>query len=276
MATESFVASRRQMLVAAAFIITVNSFSLSLSWSRPLTAKLSARHQSSPRCQSLLLRTSAVADSETQISNRLDPLLTSFLLRSVRSTDVDSEYRREINSDGGGHSQFTFSDASDATAGLRVWEASLRKARLPLVDDFPMARTWPDEPLFSQVFVVLSEMGMSSLVRRHPKILTSVLLAVARVAIEFINKQRRGKLVIPEDAIDDEEYESESIDLEDAIYFEYEPLSAEELAKLADSVANGLKQEWNAVVQGVAQLDKIFGYDHGLLDLQVTSTCDCC
>jgi hypothetical protein len=124
MATESFVASRRQMLLAAAFIITVNSFSLSLSWSRPMTAKLSARHQSSPRSQSLL-RTSAVADSGTQISNRLDPLLTSFLLRSVRSTNDDSTYRREINSDGGGHSQFTFSDASDATVGLRVWEASL-------------------------------------------------------------------------------------------------------------------------------------------------------
>jgi hypothetical protein len=207
----------------------------------------------------------------------LDPLLTSFLLRSVRSTDDESPYRRKINSDGGrGHSQFTFSDALDATVGLRAWEASLRRARLPLVDDFPRARTWPDEPLFSRVCVTLSEMGISRLVRRHPKILTSVLLAVARVAIEFINMQRRGKLVIPEDVTDDEEHESESVDLEDASEFEYEPLSTEELATLADSVSNGLKQEWSAVVQGVAQLDKIFGYDHGLLDLQVTSTCDCC
>jgi hypothetical protein len=263
---KSFFASRRQMSFAAAFIITFNSFSLSLQWSTPLTTELLARRKPFPRYHSL--RASEFADAETsslQVSNRLDPLLTSFLLRSVRSTD-ESAYQ-EINSDGR-HSHFTFLDATNAMVGLQVWESSLRKARLPLIDDFAKAQTWPDEPLFSQVYVILSEMGMSRLVRRHPKILTSVLLALAKVVIEFIKLQRTGKLVIPDDATDHEEYDYESEYLDDTSDFEYAPLSTEELAELANSVANGLKQEWNAVVQGVAQLDKIFGFDHELLDLQ--------
>lgn len=196
-----------------------------------------------------------------QISNRLDPLLASFLLRSVRSTMKEED-------DDTNHNQFTFTDATNAMVGLQVWEMSLRKGRLPISnEDFMETKAWPDEPLFFNVYTVLSEMGISRFVRCHPTILTSVLLSVAKIVIEYNDAQRRGKLVLLEDASEDAEYPTE-IDMNETSQFGYEPLSAEELAKLADSVANGLKLEWGAISQGITQLDKIFGYDHGLLDSQ--------
>lgn len=121
----------------------------------------------------------------------------------------------------------------------------------------------------------LSKLGLPRLVRRHPEILTSVLLGVARVVIDFIKAQRQGKLVLlEENSIEEEEendwgYYDATADLEDIAEFEYQPLSMEELDKLADSLVNSLQQEWGGVVQGVAALDKLFGYEHGLLDLQV-------
>lgn len=193
-----------------------------------------------------------------QISNRLDPMLASFLLRSVRSTTKNDD--NDTN-----HNQFTFTDATNAIVGLQVWEMSLRKGRLPISnEDFIETKAWPDEPLFFKVYSVLSEMGISRLVRRHPKILVSVLLSVAKTVIDYIHAQRRGKLLLLEDASEDAEYDTEI----DTSQFGYEPLSVEELAKLADSVSNGLKLEWGAISQGITQLDKIFGYDHELLDLQ--------
>jgi hypothetical protein len=217
---------------------------------------MTARHKS------LHFQTTVDNDlTSLQISNRLDPLLASFLLRSVRSTTKEDD-------DDTNYNQFTFTDATNAMVGLQVWEMSLRKGRLPIsTEDFIETKTWPDAPLFFNVYTVLSEMGISRLVRCHPTILTSVLLSVAKIVIEYNDAQRRGKLVLLEDASEDAEYHTE-IDMNDTSQFGYEPLSAEELAKLADSVANGLKLEWGAISQGITQLDKIFGYDHGLLDLQ--------
>jgi len=171
---------------------------------------------------------------------------------------------------------FTFSDASKAMVGLQTWETSLRKAHLPTMDDFELAQCtcWPDEPLFSYVFDVLSKLGLPRLVRRHPKVLTtSVLLSVAKVVVQFIKAQRQGKLVVSDDIDDDEEdYEyswEEDITEDDySTQFEYEPLSIDELDQLADSLSSSLQEQWGGIVQGVAQLDKVFGYDHGLLDQQ--------
>ena len=267
MLQSSIISSARRRYLFVAVLInfcTCHAF--------PISRPSYAEHKSSLRYQ---LQEEAIADVETtpfQISSRLDPLLTSFLLRSVRSTVVDNVPDTNINPGGSTHPpHFTFYDASKAMLGLQIWETSLRKARLPLIDDFHLhdQNIWPEQPLFSRVYDALSELGMARLVRRHPEIMTSVLLGVAKVVMDFLQKQRQGKLVIVENNVDDDEREYNwEEDVEAAEEYKYETLSAEELDKLADSLANGLKLEWSGVVQGVSLLDKIFGYDHGLLDLQ--------
>ena len=243
-------ASRRQLFIVLAFVICAcNAFPLSLSSSNV------AHHNIDTQTPSSL-----------QISNAsLDPLLTSFLLRSIRNSSNEEDVEDSTAA------QFTFSDALKSMIGLQVWETCLRKARLPLIDDFQQTTIlWPEEPLFYHVYDALSALGLPRLVRRHPETLTtSVLLGLAKVVVEFIKAQRRGKLVISEDnGIDenDEYWEEDTMsDIEDNFteLFTYEPLSPEELNQLADSLASNLKKEWGGVVQGVAQLDKIFGYDHG-------------
>ena len=241
----------------------------------------------------------------------LDPLLTSFLLRSVRGgtgigtcagARIDDCYDRDA-SDGAraerpsSMSQFTFADATIATNGLRVWEMSLKRSRLPLVDDFAgaddchggstAAALWPMEPLFARVRTVLSDMGIQRLIDHHPTLLTSILLLVAKVVVEYIDMERAGRLTtdavaaLAGDAVDENEKhvhygesiedEEEEVEEEDstASLERREPYAAEELAILADSLAQGLVVEWNDMVEGVHQLDKIFGYDHGLMNLQV-------
>lgn len=216
-------------------------------------------------------------------STHLNPLLTSFLLRSVRKDQTNNEVLdTDTNANASIRAQFTFADASRAMSGLSIWETSLRKARLPIIDDFPKDQScWPDEPLFNHVFSILSHMGLPRLVHRHPEISTSVLLGVAKIAVQFTIAQRRGKLVISDNILDQEEdeyntYEYNLEELNDTtVEFEFEPLTVEELENLAASLANSLGQEWGGMIQGVAQLDKVFGYDHGLLDLQVNTRCTC-
>ena len=262
-------ACRWQLLVAAILFLfcTCNSYHITPSFSR---------HCSSLRLRDIhkYLQTSIHHASATEIeeatplsslqissaSSQLDPLLTSFLLRSIQSNSL-----------------ITFSDVSKATIGLSIWEKALRKARLPTIDDFQSDEsiTWPEEPLFTYVYDTFSSLGLPRLVRRHHEALTtSVLLSVAKVVVEFIKAQRQGKLVILDSCIEDEENDDDGYDWENEIdaqetEYEYEPLSIEELNQLADSLTNNLlKQEWDGVVGGLAQLDKVFGYDHGLLDQQ--------
>ena len=159
-------ASRRQLFIVLSFIICAcNAFPLSLSSSNV------AHHNIDTQTSSSL-----------QISNAsLDPLLTSFLLRSIRNSP------NEDNSEDSTTAQFTFSDALKSMTGLQVWETCLRKARLPLIDDFQQTTIWPEEPLFFHVNDALSALGLPRLVRRHPETLTtSVLLGLAKIVIEFI------------------------------------------------------------------------------------------
>jgi hypothetical protein len=214
----------------------------------------------------------STASSISNASSRLDPLLTSFLLRSVHNTryaDSDNE-----NEDDGNESFFTFTDATQAMLGLSTWESSLRKGRLPLLTDFQES-VWPEEPLFLHVHQAFSTLALQRLVRRHPEILNSVLLGVVKVVVEFINLQRRGKLIVDEaEAVEDEEYVYEDFTLEEDEEFEqdieYVALSQEELDRLAESLSSKLSQEWGGVVQGVSLLDAVFGYDHNMLDVKVS------
>lgn len=197
-------------------------------------------------------------------SSRLDPLLLSFLMRTVH--DVE---------DGDMASYFRLHDAHKAMLGLSTWETSLRKGRIPITSDFTQEMLWPEEPLFTSVYESLSQLALARLVKRHPEVMTSVLLAVVKVVVEFITLERRGVMVVKDEyEIIDEEYSIENdLTLQDddseQYDIEYVPLSDEELERLAQSLSNELTQEWSGVVRGMSMLDSLFGYNHQLLDLKV-------
>lgn len=197
-------------------------------------------------------------------SSRLDPLLTSFLMRTVH--DVE---------DGDIASYFRLHDAHKAMLGLSTWETSLRKGRIPITSDFTQEMLWPEEPLFTSVYESLSQLALARLVKRHPEVMTSVLLAVVKVVVEFITLERRGVMVVKDEyEIIDEEYSIENdLTLQDddseQYDIEYVPLSDEELERLAQSLSNELTQEWSGVVRGMSMLDSLFGYNHQMLDLKV-------
>ncbi len=244
----------------------------------PAAAALLTHAFSTPTTLTPSLQTSSSSPQVvSDASARLDPLLTSFLLRSVRKTDKDEGSAPSIETDATiSPAHLTFSDASNAMIGLTTWDTSLRKARTPTIDDFLDINqsVWPEEPLFSHLCNTLAELGLPRLVRRHPEILTSVLLGVAKLVVEYTKAQRQGKLVIVEETIDDEgsEIYPENYDqsMDDYIQetFEYEQLTDDDLEKLAESLAGNLVNEWGSLVQGVSMLDKVFGYNHGLLDVQ--------
>ena len=167
LAATALLPDERQAIFA---LVAVPTRSVSGHCCRRCGSSMTVRHKS------LHYQTTVDNDlTSLQISNRLDPLLASFLLRSVRSTTKEDD-------DDTNYNQFTFTDATNAMVGLQVWEMSLRKGRLPIsTEDFIETKTWPDAPLFFNVYTVLSEMGISRLVRCHPTILTSVLLSVAKI-----------------------------------------------------------------------------------------------
>ena len=231
--------------------------------------------------QPVLQTSSSSPQLVSDASARLDPLLTSFLLRSVRKID-DEDGRDEddatiIDTLSTTKSHLRFSDATRAMIGLITWDTTLRKARTPLLDDFVNVNqsVWPEEPLFSHLCNTLADLGLPRLVRRHPEILTSVLLGVAKLVVEYTKAQRQGKLVFVEEVMEDDEdelfmddYDASMEDHTLETSFQYEQLSNEDLEKLAESLAGNLVNEWGSLVQGVSLLDKVFGYNHGLLDVQ--------
>lgn len=217
-------------------------------------------------------------DAPSKLSNassRLEPLVSWFVLRAAQdSTHLDKDDTDSVAA------RFTSSDARQALLGLAVWQSALRKGRLPLTEDFQThdyTTTWPAEPLFSHVHDALSALALPRLVRRHPETLTSVLLGVAKVVIEFINMQRRGHLIIHDNHHGDDNDLTNPLDstmqeLHPEQYTEYVALSDEQLKELAESLSDKLSQQWSGVVQGVAMLDSLFGYDHNMLDVQVRDT----
>jgi hypothetical protein len=197
----------------------------------------------------------------SNVLSRLEPLLTSFLFRAVHDATIDVNNDTPV-------SHFRLNDAYRAMAGLITWESSLRKGRLPLHSDFDSL--WPGEPLFTSVHDTLSSLALPRLVRRHPEIMTSVLLGVAKVAVEYITLQRRGLLSVAPINHDEDEYSLEEEDLNLEIQQdEYVSMSMDELEKLAETLSEKLAKEWGGVVQGMSMLDGLFGYNHQMLDLKV-------
>ncbi|EED91722.1 predicted protein [Thalassiosira pseudonana CCMP1335] len=166
---------------------------------------------------------------------------------------------------------------------------------------FPGKRQWMPSTLIRSVAETLSDAGsyeiptrISDASERLDPLLTSFLLRSVRIAtsddadddddmnsrssplftISDASKAMQGNLVLvggegnEEDDEDDMWEEGIEDELLSSDQFEYEPLSADELEQLAESLTGTLSEEWGGVVQGVSLLDKVFGYDHNLLDLK--------
>ena len=212
--------------------------------------------------------------SISDASLRLEPLLTSFLLRAASDGNFLTPSNTNATAADSSASFFRIDDAYKAMLGLVTWESSLRKGRLPLRSDFDHLELWPEEPLFTHVHDALSNLALQRLVRRHPEVLTSVSLGVAKTVVEFICLQRRGTMVEESRDDIDEDYDliygdfsSLSDDFEQEI--EYVPLSKDELERLAESLSEKLALEWSGVARGVSMLDSLFGYDHQMLNVKV-------
>lgn len=192
----------------------------------------------------------------------IDPLLTNVLLEaSTSSLDL------------GG--------IVSASSGIRIWRAALTKGRLPTDADFLEGSqvVWPAEPLFSQLSKTMVTLQLPRFTLRHPETVTSVLVSLLRLTIQFMEDLR-----LQEDE-KQEELEEEEEEEEDDLYFSWDEqqveniddpvstiddasLSSEDIEKLAADIAGSLVEKWSGVVSGMTILDQLFGYDHGLLNVE--------
>lgn len=157
------------------------------------------------------------------------------------------------------------------------------------VEESSSSECWPPEPLFASVTATMAALQLPRFVLRHPETATAVLLCLFRLVSQFSSAQRQrqqqreqqlqlqaAQQIIKE--ADDDDDDDFSLDFyysdETVEEFQEEPkimtvdtvdweqqhlLSPEELALLADDVANGLVQEFGGVVAGMHILDQLFG-----------------
>ena len=166
-----------------------------------------------------------------------------------------------------------------ASHGISIWRSSLSMGRLPTEIDFSSSNVWPAEPLFTELSKAMVSLQLPRFVLRHPETVSAVLISLLRLTIEFTKKldvQKEEILREDSEDADDDDYDDLflSHDYDFEIHFDSESteaedqfLSSEDSDNLAQSIANNLIQEWNGVISGVNALHKLFGCDHGLLNL---------
>lgn len=156
-----------------------------------------------------------------------------------------------------------------ASNGVQIWRHALSKGRAPTEFDFSdTIEPWPAEPLYSAVCEKFFELELPRFAARHPETITSILLSLIRITIQYMEAASplHG---VEDDAEDvggdvDETYEIEEVEVIDSISFEDVEVDLEELA---EEMSIMLFDEWSGVVGGVGILDQLFGFDHGLLDV---------
>ena len=166
----------------------------------------------------------------------------------------------------------------ESSEGIRAWRHALIKGRLPTDGDFVVGKPWPREPLFSKLCDCMVTLQLPRFALRHPDVVTVILLSVLRMTIAFSNRLQsldKGLDADSRDSNDDEDEEEDFYFLEWKKQFQSnsEPNLLGQIEALDDEgiiagqLTQDLLQEWSGVVNGVGILDNLFGFDHGLLQV---------
>ena len=170
----------------------------------------------------------------------------------------------------------------DTSNGIRTWKSCLGKGRFPINADFNND-VWPAEPFFSKVVLAMAELELPRFIMRHPETLSLVLLTLLRLTFKFMEEVQIKEEELKDDTsnIYDTEFDDE-IDLygnnalaqilhqDDNLILKesIDDLFSLSIDDIAKDISAAFVQEWSGVVSGVSFLDQLFGYDHGVLDVQ--------
>ncbi len=165
----------------------------------------------------------------------------------------------------------------ECSNGIRVWRHAFTKGRLPTEADFVEVgcRWWPREPLFSKLYDSMVTLQLPRFALRHPEVINVILLSILRMTVAFSARLQ----TLQEEQQTDVSHEH-GLEEEDDFYFlewkkqfkshsethsfgNFEDVNDEDA--IAAQVTREIIDEWTGVVNGVASLDSIFGFNHGLL-----------
>ena len=181
------------------------------------------------------------------MSQQVDPILTSALLNAARDNPL----------------KFGLDEITHSLHGLRVWGEVLRKGHLPTEEEFDIA-VWPEEPLYTQLVNVLTELELPRFVLRHPKTTNAVLLSILRMVIQFY--ERASDDGDNSDSLADTPEDEDGEDDEESPFFTDEQENSDSIETMAVDLADELAVQWGGIVNAMSSLDQLFGLDHGLLD----------
>jgi MoxR-like ATPase len=186
-----------------------------------------------------------------------------------------------------------------ASRGLAVWRTSLLKGRLPVEGDFANGSgegvqgttVWPTAPLFAVVEKAMAELQLPRFVLRHPETASAVLLSLLRMTTQFSKQaaaqvvreeeEKEEKTIEEEDDEEDNHYQwdlvtgqwtasedKEDLDVPDSSPKDLEMTEAEKEQLASVIVGVEITEQWGGVIVGVQALDRLFGFGHGLLDVE--------
>lgn len=146
---------------------------------------------------------------------------------------------------------------------------------------------WPPEPLYTKIYDSMVHLQLPRFAIRHPETISLILRSLLRWTMSYSDRLDAASTIYDDD--DDDDYDDDDFVLD--YYFQHQlldddnnddddgggdnlsvptvPVLVDDAETIANDIANDVLKEWGNVVKGVNLLDKMFGYDHGLL--QVTS-----
>lgn len=129
----------------------------------------------------------------------------------------------------------------------------LRKGHLPTEEEFDIA-VWPEEPLYTQLVNVLTELELPRFVLRHPKTTNAVLLSILRMVIQFY--ERASDDGDNSDSLADTPEDEDGEDDEESPFFTDEQENADSIETMAVDLADELAVQWGGIVNAMSSLDQ--------------------
>ena len=221
--------------------------------------------------------------------------------RSSSSSSSLPHYSSVLLSLGGNLQQVSY--------GIQVWKKAFSKGRLPdpndwnsIDDDDDNTNTnvdcmsswcWPPQPLYDLIITNMIELQLPRFVSRHTELIPLILRSLLRITTKFYHEKQKEQQLeaqhsvvgTDDDEKDDEEYDYYfNLNMMEKVNNENNQDGEEDWITaivndpeyndnmFAQTIVNEiLMDEWKGVVNGVSILDGMFGYDHGLLQVQATS-----